>query len=438
MLNSILGSAIYDVMNSGSPSITLIEFTISSEQYASYSYTPDIIDALLVNQDFANNYTDDITLHFKIASADYVNLFDYKQDLIGELVIYYADQNGNADYTRQPIREKYRVILMNPMDIRKTTPDIDKRTTPDMHVALRLIEDDVYKLRHAGVNVILSKVTVEQAIRHVTSEFFNINVLHLVPPDNVYVYNHIVVPPFKKFREFYNWLQSEYGVYLNGINFYYSDSALYVYPPFNTAPTVTVNPVIVYQADKGAYAGAACFHKLSSDKIEIVTNEPPITKDLTTMGAENHGTNTMFLRSSKVVDQIVTVDAKKGPQFNADSALSITPTDNRLASSSVVNNHYAKESDNPYALASRHSMYNATLTRLNWPSALPFTVVPGEATIYYTDHSGVMMSQTGIIEKVRYNIGRKDRGPEGHMFVCRAYLDLRLTPDPIPTKTITS
>ena len=130
--------------------------------------------------------------------------------------------------------------------------------------------------------------------------------LSLVAPDNVERNDHIVIPPTRDFSNIFAWLQAKYGVYMCGINHYFTGGMLYVYAPFDTSPTTT-NSITVLQAEQGMGSGSQTYSSISGNVLTIVTDSILHSHDNSVSASENRGTAVSFLRSSEIIDGIVSV-----------------------------------------------------------------------------------------------------------------------------------
>ncbi len=431
MRNRILTQSIEAVMLARSPAQLLLDLTLISKSNSNFTYTPLIIDSLKINQDFAHSYTDSIIISFEIASADYANIQDNIQNLMAVLTFTSVDSIGRVVYTPAPHKLTYRATIVNPKDVRRQLSDVASRSLPDTTIELRLIEQTIYDLRHIEINGIYQTTTLAEVLTHL-AQSFNFKTLHLVPPDNTHVYDHIIIPPSKGFDEVFTYLQSTYGVYMKGLNFYGSGGILYIYPPYETKP-VFPQTCVVYQADDGAFAGASSFHKTTGSTTEIVVNRESQSQDLTISAGENKGTASMFLRSSALVDGVVYVDPTTGPQYQSDVAATLRLQQPRLAQINAHNSSYVKATDNPFSMATSLAAGQALMLKADWAHAIPLLLQPGCAVRYSYDHNGAQLSQTGILEGAQYSLHRNARGSFGIIYVCSGSLMFRLQPNSAKT-----
>lgn len=439
MRNSVLKEAIAGVLNSGTPSQFSMELEFISSSDSSYAYVPLRVDGLHINQDSVKNYSDDITVQFMISAADYANMYDHLQDLHVVVSIAFHDANCTRLMKVQPIIVQYRAAIVDPKDLRKEMVDAHLRTEVDRSVKVRLIEDAIYTARSVPINTIYRSVTVTDAIHH-ASNAFGITGITMETADNIHVYDHLLVPPMKKFSNFYSWLQHEYGVYLCGMVHYYTGGHLYVYAPFNMTPTTTTT-LSVFQAEQGSVGGATCTSALSSTLIEVVTDTVHAVTDNTAYGAENVGTSMTFMRSSQLQDGVVEYDPVNGAKFKDDIVLTVGLAKTPTLTSGVDRPRYAATTDNVFALSSAMTEHQTTTVLVEWTTAIPFSLRPGLAVHYYSDQKGSLLKRLGILESINLIMIRIDRSAGGtsasqDIYKASAKLQIRLQPEGVITTTI--
>lgn len=426
MLNSILLNAATKVIsNTAACQFILTAKFINASTGSKFSFIPLQIECLDISRNYAENFADEIDLSMTVSPKDWALLQDQGQNLLCILTIQYVDKFGRDVFNPKPIQKQYNVIINNPRDIRKAVPDVHLYTEPSEKMSVRLVEKTVYNLRHVKINTIYQNATVEQAIYGITKAF-GIEKIHLVTPDNTHKYDHIDIASYQGIESVYLFLQSKCGIYSQGLNAYITDGVLYVYPPFNTDPKYD-KTAIFYQVDTGRFSGSSIYHRSSGKTISIVINTQPHSYDLSIAGSENVGTGFTFVRASRLIDGVTTLDNKSGAQFTDNPALSVNLATNRTIVEGRSNIKHIKATDNPFPQMSEIIAHQASIMQVNWMNADPFQIDPGQSILYYYDKNGVMIKKTGIIEKAYYRISRMERIDHRTMFGCVGQLTLRLS-----------
>lgn len=427
--NTSLISAIQRVVGVRASTMLAISVKFISSSDSTFSYSPIVIDKLNFSQDYLHLYTDDITIEFHLASADYAKLYAHLQDLHMILTLKAVSEEGVIDLFITPMQQTYRAVIINPRDITKEITDASRRTEIDTTIKIRLIEDDIYTARQQSLHAVYQTMPVKDVLRSITNAF-GLTTLEMIEPDNVHKYDHVVLPAMQTFANAYEWVQAKYGVYMCGMNHYYTRGVLYVYAPYDTSP-VTAHTLSVYQAERGYCQGSSIFHRVTNGNTELVTNTIHAAHDGAVAAGENHGTAASYLRASEIVDGIVKVNPKTGARFVTDPALTIALNDPKLVASKTVKNKYATMTDNPFALASNIAMHQSTRVHIDWNHAVPYVLTPGQKVSYNSDENGLVRNRSGILEGITYTIGRLTRAGGNDVYACKASLTLRL--DPIGT-----
>jgi hypothetical protein len=426
MLNKTLVAAAAKVMASPSPSGFFVSaHFLSSDPASKYSWYPLTIDEIIYNRDFIGKYADEIDLNLTISVADYGGLQDQGQNLLCVLTLTYVDEQGKILYTPTPVQVQYTAVINNPRDVRKAVPDVGAYQNPTIEISIRLIEPTVYALRHVKINKIYQNITMEAAIHSVTLSL-GLTKLQMVKLDQTHQFDHVEIPPFQGIQTIYGFLQSKYGIYPKGIGYYITGGVLYIYPPFETAPTYD-KTAIFYQVAKGDYAGAHVFHRVENKSVSIVLNSEVESYDQSIAGAENVGIGFIFSRASRMIDGITTIDSKNGAQYTENPSLSVSLDNARTAVSGQNNQFHIRPTDNPFPAMSAIAEHQSSIARVRWEGADPFQLDPGHAVAFYYDKDGVMVKKTGIVQEAKFRIVPTAKINQQDLFRCVGDLILRLS-----------
>lgn len=428
MLNSVLLKAASKVIKSPTPATYFIHPRfINAKPGSTFSFYPLMIDDVVLNRNYADNFADEFDLFMTISPKDYALMVDQGQDLLCVLTITYVSKDGTEVLNPKPIQRQYNVMINNAEDIRKKVPDVDKYTTPSVPISVRLIDPEVYELRHTKINTIFQKMNVKDAIHSLTA-LFGIERIHLVEPDNTHVYDHIKIGGYQTISSVYSYLQSTCGIYTKGINSYIQDGCLYVYPTFETDPEYD-KATLFYQVDTGRFAGSDYFHTVEQNALSIVVNSQPTSIDLSIAGAENVGTGFIFNRASRLSDGFTAIDSNDGAEYTQQPALTVTLRNSRTVTQGRSNLYHVHATDNPFPHMSELISHQASLMDVKWMNADPFQMDPCQKLVYYYDKNGSMIKKTGIQERAMYRFSRLKRIDKRDLFGCVGMLTLRLSPN---------
>ena len=437
MDNQTLQAAVSRVLASTANTQFQITLSFLSKTDSSFQFSPLEVERIALHQDAVSDYSDDLHLEFWVSLNQYADLYERIQSLYAVLTLNACDTNGTVVLTQQPIQRMFRATIVDPKDVRKETIGVHLRTQdPDRGIRIRLIEEEVYNVRSVEINTIYQACTVADAI-HIGTSTFGMSNVTVVAPDNISVIDQILIPPTKSFSDYYTWLQAKYGVYMLGINHYYTGGHLYIYPPFDIQPT-TEATLVVYQTQEGWGAGHNVFHKVTGTTIEVVTNKIHQVVDNASYASENVGTSVMFLRSSEVMDGVVKNDPQTGASFNDDVVLNLSLQSPKTLTPETNKTIYAHSTDNAWALASHISEHQATFITFDWNMSIPYLLRPGLAVRYNSDQDGQVLTRTGIVEKIESRIQKMERGPAGRLYKSVTQVTVRLQPEGVLTSSVTS
>lgn len=390
-----------------------------------YTYTPMRIESMYLAQDFIYGYGDQLKATLHVSMADYAELYKRYKNLVVQVIIREVDRTGVKAKTT-PMVKKFYPVFDNFKDPNKMMTDVKYRTEPAGNtITVTLVEATLYHIRHMPVQGIFHDTDMAGIMAHIAN-MYQITDAYIQLPDNAHVYQQIVIPPYKEFKDVFHTLQERYGVYMLGLNNYFTEEKLYIWPIFDTTPKSTYY-VKIFQADDGAYAGSSTFHRTETNGLSIVINNSPNAQDRSLMSAESKGTSVQFLRSAAQVDGIVTQDENGLLTYNEDNVITVGLNSDRLARDDANHSTYVHQTDNLFAIASELKRDHYVSMALIWPQAKPWLIKPGTAVRYYSDEDGKIGLRTGLVDKVLYEYKAGDRGSV-LTYTCKATLLVRLDP----------
>jgi len=439
-VSTVMNEAINSILASAHTTATEfnISITLTSADNPKFIVVPLFIEEMTITEDYSNAYAEVVTVKFTVSPLEYELIFKNMKDLLAAVTIVYIDaQHSKLVFDPPPINRKYKAILKNPQNLstKFTTgslrPTIDQPKT-EQHVSaripveLQMIEYEAYVIRQQQFHAMFSNTNVQALINHI-AKVYNIPRLYLVKPDNTHTWSNIVIPPGKSISDIFDFIQVTYGVYMKGIEFFYTDKTLYVYPPYEMRPVIpyTAN---IFNAPEGAYSGSRAYHATDSKNISIVSTTSVDTKDLAVSSAENTGSSKSFIRASQLIDNFSGL-TQAGVRVSHNNSLTVSGRNSRTMTRNANNDRYGKTTDNIFHEASELAKWNATLVKLGWLQAVPYVLRPGHAVKYAYDDNGIFVSKSGILEVVVYKIAHQRRLDVGNTYSCRADMRLRVESD---------
>lgn len=434
--NYVLRDTLLNIIKTPKSTSFNIDISIHSESDTSYAFTPLYIDTVQISQDFYDAYMDSILVKIPISPAQYADMYDHRTDLFATLTWTHIAPNSIIPILDPPPTTKtYRVSLINPKDIRQQLKDTKYRLEPDRSIDIRLMDSVSYNMRHIRMEGIMGTPNKPQSVSDVIamiSKCMGASGLYLVPPDNIHRYRQIILPTGAGIEEIFDRLQKGYGVYTKGINYYYHDSMMYIYPPYETNPKFP-QKMNVYLGDVGEFAGSPSRHRWLDEEqrvFEIVADGNAKVINLSNMAAENHGTGVYVTRASHLRDNFAKTDS-------ADTTISnmSTLTANVEGLNTTVkgrkNIAYGGQTDNIFEAASEIAKYQAVMLTCIWPTAIPYILKPGHAIRYVYDKGGITEYVNGILDGIMYSYSRQSvisGSGSKPIYIGNAALRLRLEP----------
>jgi len=439
-ISAAMTAAVEPVLAASSVTEFTVDITVNSTDDATYSYTPLWIDSITISQDFADTFADRLTLEYTAAPDDYIQMFNNSKGLMVALrIVYVNSQTQQRVFTPPPIARMYKAMLMDPQDLLKkyttgslmpsaSMPLVEQHLSTRIPVKLALIEAAAYTLRQQQFHCIYQQATIASVIAHIIQSF-SITQLYLVPPDNTMTWTHIIIPPAQNISEIFDYIHTTYGIYMKGIEWYYTNGILYLYPGYENNPSIKYTADI-YNVPEGNYAGLLSYHQLNtaSNNIGIVSTTKVNTTDISRPAAENTASNYSFVRASSIIDNFTTTTAT-GTFIKNNNALTVGTPVNRTMSDHASNPRYTEATDNIFLESSKLAKMNAVLIECGWNNAIPFALYPGHNVKYHYDQDGTFTYQQGMLERVVYHFDRKRKNAVGNVYAGTAQINLRANSD---------
>lgn len=413
-----------------------------------FELEPIEIDQFVLEQDFAGSHVNHYELNVVLTPQQYMLLYYNYKDLKCNLKLYYADYvDGSVegiDTEGEPALE-----IINGLCLFKDRQDLLKRVPKEEvipedgvdrtlnhseqtidNVLFQIFPEEDFTFRMSRINAIFNQTTIENAIWGIAGTSKVVDALMLMTPDNTEEYRNIVIPPFLTIPSALTFLQRQYGVYNKGFSFFYEFGILYVYPAYDTQPTLpkdkseawgsdykktpytTVNgPLMmdevgdggmthIYAVGNMAFPGAKYYHGYEQNTIHIVANGMSVFKNMADEGIENSGYGLLVAHGGRIIDQWRTVLEAKDQQGARHGVYQInvqeTPNMEYLTqdeqnehigmTSTKANIDYTEDMGNPFLVRSRLFAYRRTMVQFEWNAALPLTFRPGYKICYHFDH----------------------------------------------------
>lgn len=439
--SKILQKKIIDIVNITKSNYFTLTCVIKSFDDDKLNVEIEHIDGLTINENFVANYADDITLYAQMKPLDLMNLLEFKTSLYCAIRIDYIDMEG-GDYilSEEPEIYYYVIFLKNTDDIYKKyhisaisryheeeVPILPSHSGTLIPTTFQLLESTAYSLHKQQLTGMYTNVDIASMLKYI-SKSFGVDSLDLYPVDNTVQFKHFIIPPeYAKFDQIFNYIQNKYGVYRKGLNYYFYRGVFYIYPAFDTH--ISKKTIInVYRGPKNSYLGMKNYfteeHKGDITTLNIVSTADMKNIKLTEIGLEEIGTNVVFLRSDKMIDESRKLEDDKF-YVNEDNNLTISSSFTQSAMKNAAIPTYISPTINLFKASSTLEQANGEMIILSWPLARPFRIIPGSEVHFYYDKEEIE-DKNGIVDSISYHILKQTFNNKIPSFSIDAKLSIRI------------
>lgn len=373
------------------------------------------VNSFSVNQTFEINFMDATTISVALTIKEALLILRNYKDIHCTLTLTRVHKSYFYPITElQPFEYDFLVIIDNAEDLlkelskaeltaKKTSDeqskadDIDRILGRKIEIVMQLVTQEEHDLRLSQMNAILNNTTIENVIYFVANTL-NIKNVNLYPPDNKKVYNTVTLPPMQNIATVFDFIQERYGIYAKGLEYYFTQGTLYIYPGLETNPEAETKKILhIYNVPKNNYEGSDGYYAYDADdNIHLLCNQEIRIVNNAQKSSENTGSNFVALRNDTTIDLTRTTKGNNG-EFSDQNLLLVGTENNKTAISNSVNNKYVGGTNNVLALTSELARNNVVVLESGWAMAIPYILTPGMKVIYHYDDMNEYKTVNGIL-----------------------------------------
>ncbi len=445
-LTELLQESVDKIVSVGRSNSFTLTFSLRNYDNPGYINDDIIIDQLRVEQQFSSMTTDDIQVNLAIKPVDLLELVKYQSSMYATIVIEYVDTDtGEILLNESPEIYEYRVFVHDLENVAKrynisafkdVSGDniiLEQHVSTNIDITIQLIHDSCYVQNKSTFIGSFSNTTIEKAIKYIATNM-GFSRINMIPAHNTVKYHRVTIPPeFASFDVIFEYIQKKYGVYVDGLCYYYTGGVLYIYPQFDVRIS-RIKPkdkLQVLKVNPKQMMGLPNYWDQGS-LFTIVSNTDIIHKSLTNISSENDGNSKVFTAVNKVIDGKLNI-----------SESSITHTNISLACTNMVDHSikkgsaipkFKKDTMNLFEQTSDINGANTELLATGWPFGRLFKMSPGMEAKYIYDEDDVTMMVSGILEGTVATVQRHQKHGDKVNYSIAGSVILRLDLETNKTK----
>ncbi len=355
-------------------------------------------------RDYREASMDLMTAIIEVSVEDYQKTI-YPNRALLEMSIYRTEASMMGDAKgNTPKKRAYKVMLLTNDDPELFDQTYSGNNTKEkvnnrMNISIQLIEWELYKYKDVEYGTVLGPGVIEDYLYFFMSHQGNMK-CSVHPPDNTADVDNTIIPEGIELIGLANWIQREsVGIYDHGINTYYQDGVMYVYPVALLTPHEYRRSISIFRAGSDMGIGTGNTYATIDGKLNIISSgevpndgsEPRMIDEREQL-EQTYGNAVRWndpRYQSSVIDQ--TNDTMR---YTSRGSKVFGLSDVDIKIQRVHKQHTA----NPHA---QRSIINKTLGRvitIPWQSGDASLIEPGtEVTYYYMKGRG-MEYVTGIVD----------------------------------------
>jgi len=456
--NVILDKMISNIISSDTRGI------IDNTKYDAMQLSMDIIneDKVISPRKISNiTYEHDVTNISEIVDAtitvsvkDYITIQRNIKDLNCIVKCKYINHDNIHLNIDTVIPKKYKMYLHDDEDIMMGTNykdhlsteddvlidqvDDSRHTSYEIEIRVQLIDEDVYHLRKKYINTILRDTTIHNVLRY-TAYVFGISNVVIEVPDNEKVYETITIPPeYGKFTKIYDYLQDRYGIYSDGLIYYYTNDTLYVYGKNNTR--ISNKNINIIHGKENMGMGISNLYKFKDvtdqgryGTIDILNINEVSTRNLNTYSSENDHDVAICYPHSRIYEGVDNSN-KDNITIRKDNILRISSDDDGGLDNKSIHARYKYGVSNLYKITSDMISGNFDINTYTIDNMLvhtheslnPYPIIPGDKVVLIYDTDESIKERHGIVDGIIYHVESVEATSLGVMHICKVVMSVRI------------
>lgn len=461
-----------------------------------FSFEPLAINSFRLMQDFHNSYMDDLELSVAFRAEQLLTLLYNSVNIRANVSFWRMSSKGGdiEGQTVEPMSDKETPVLeyAGYLALFKTKSDLLKKYPRETLVPS---DPNIYDMSHQDSlfdNIKFQLVTqLERALKTRQFSFMlrqariqdiillllqraEIGQVSLAAVDNRAVYDNFFFPPLQTFSTAMEFLQTYYGVYNKGLGYYYTQETMYVFPLYETKPTLPKAPNGVthfYYIGEDTYRGLEYYHGYETidnnhENLHAVINTKLTLVDVLQTGIEHNGELILAINNDRLPDfwayQAEVPNGAKselktlgqGPLQvirDANTQLIMLDDNNQRPGDpkQELRTELVYSNNNHYRIEERVHQYRRIIVNFVWHNAVPYSLKPGHRVFYHYDDdqkdnflpevedngdTGVYSTKSGTVMAVNYEFVRTVREANNIVFQCNADITLEVETNPAPTE----
>lgn len=446
--NKSLDDKAIEILKTGVSQICKIKSRIFSVDKEEVTATPIEIEQFTVAQLFEREFHDKITITLNINLEEAMLLLTNYQNLRMTFRIEHVTQHyyQTIESIEQEVRE-FIAIIHNPTDLLKAiqkvelvaskNPDDQGEFKPDdirsrrYSLQVELLNEKLMEFRTKPVsnlgsgtdsNAMLVGAALAVGLDSKQIEFAK-------APDNKRKMNSIPIPPMQTMSSMFDLMQESYGTYKNGMEYYYTEDKLRIYPGYDTDPQ-SERILHLYRLPKESYPGDCKYHYQDEEgNLHVLIIDDVDIKNLADASVESSGNYQVARRSDAGLDVDVIQNGKDATIRN-NNLITMAAQNENISTSNKTAARYMPTTNNALMMSSDMASTFCKILSTGWRMAWPWLVIPGMKVMYHYEEVSGLKVTTGILSSIECSLAKIDGTVGDHnSYAWGANIIARLSPN---------
>lgn len=390
--------------------------------------TPQRVLGIDIHRNYVDNYTDEIFIDLAIGLGTYQQkIIPYATDLTITLKrTPLKEGNAQSDLTQDIEAQPWRATL-----VKKSSKAVEGNTTYGSSVndgdltsietvTLQLLDKAVEQTRMQSVGTILKASTVGDAIKYMVTKVAQslkvdtvnqIKGVDMVPPNNLTVYPHLVIPHGTLAVDVPGYLAHHFGApYSAGMGAYLQHGIWYIYPLWDlTRYDKAARTLTVINIPKNRMPMADRTYRMTYNQVILLATGDVKHLDPSDSLQLNQGNGARYADAAATMDGFGQVAGNKMVAERVKNANEVI-TDKRDTGLNNVQMAATRITANPFDELGKLAARMGSIVLVTWQNSEPGLIFPGMPARYLYEVNGKVFELKGTVVKSQTQISQQTPG----------------------------
>lgn len=381
-------------------------FLLGEPSKSSELYEPVSVDAITIQRNYVDNYTDEISLTCKIPLGKYAfKIYPNRTWLRVNLQRCALKDDSSVDEGAESKIQTYNAVLIEDTKAVTQMQGAEAKSEEALDlveiltVRFQLFDQTLSKIRTIQVGGIYRDMTPAQITRALINRYskdLGVEAVDMKPPNNETPRVQTVITSKINLCDLPGYLHNKHGIYNSGLGTYIQNKKWYLFPLYDTSRFKSEKTTLtLYIVPKTKFPEIETTYRIQGDSLVIIATSNTDFRGDNDINYIVSGNGVRYADDSKVVDDYISVEDNKASIKRANNTSEFTSgvRGDNLVQAPVISDVFTS---NPYVQFTDLAKRKGGTFKVHWENSHPAMLTPGLSTrIVYFD-KGQLQEAYGV------------------------------------------